>query len=86
MLIFQHSGPGRHTRSQLAPDAGEVTDIPERFLRRRAPALPEVSERAGWSDEALICQSGSCEGCGSEVRSWSKRAECPVCGNAVGCT
>ena len=44
MLIFEHSGPGRRTRSQIAPDAGEVTDIPGRFLRQRPPALPEVSE------------------------------------------
>ena len=49
-------------------------------------ALPVKAERADWSDEALICQSGSCGGCGAEVRSWSKRAECPVCGSAVGCT
>lgn len=49
-------------------------------------ALPVASERAGWSDEALICQAGSCNGCGAEVRSWSKRAECPVCRTAVGCT
>lgn len=49
-------------------------------------ALPIEAERAGWREEALICQSGVCGGCGSEVRSWSKRAQCPVCGNAVGCT
>lgn len=49
-------------------------------------ALPVKSERHEWSDEALICQSGTCDGCNTDVRSWSKRAECPVCGNAVGCT
>ena len=37
-------------------------------------------------DEALICQSGTCSGCDTDIRSWSKRAECPVCGQAVACT
>jgi len=32
-------------------------------------ALPVETERAQWSDEALICQSGACGGCGAEVRS-----------------
>jgi glycine dehydrogenase subunit 2 len=44
MLIFEQSRPGRHTATHGAPNAGEVTDIPERFLRREPPALPEVSE------------------------------------------
>ena len=46
-------------------------------------AMPVESERAEWSDEALICQSGTCGGCNADIRSWSKRAECPVCGRAV---
>jgi glycine dehydrogenase subunit 2 len=44
MLIFDHSRPGRRTTSHLAPNAGEVADIPARFLRQAPPALPEVSE------------------------------------------
>jgi len=44
MLIFDLSRPDRRTGSQIAPNAGEVDDIPERFLRRRPPALPAVSE------------------------------------------
>jgi glycine dehydrogenase subunit 2 len=44
MLIFEHSEPGRRTRTQIAPGSGEVTDIPERLLRTSPPALPEVSE------------------------------------------
>ena len=49
-------------------------------------ALPVKAERGDWSDEALICQAGDCTSCGASVRSWSKRAECPVCGATVGCT
>jgi hypothetical protein len=36
-----------------------------------------------WADDAAICQSGKCESCDSEVRSWAKRAICPVCGSKV---
>lgn len=49
-------------------------------------ALPVETERAPWSDEGPICQSGTCGSCGFAVRSWSKRAECPVCANPVYCT
>ena len=49
-------------------------------------ALPVAAERSEWSDEAGICQSGTCGSCGAEIQSWSKLAECPVCGAAVGCT
>jgi glycine dehydrogenase subunit 2 len=44
MLIFEQSRPGRGTRTQRAPNAGDVPDIPRRFLRTSPPALPEVSE------------------------------------------
>src|SRR5688572_12353363 len=44
MLIFEKSRPARQNRAQaLAPRAG-ATDLPERFLRRTPPLLPEVSE------------------------------------------
>lgn len=49
-------------------------------------ALPVESERADWAEGVPICQSGTCESCGAEVRCWSKRAECPVCATAVYCT
>jgi hypothetical protein len=39
-----------------------------------------------WHDGSSICQSGTCNSCGRAVRSWAKRAKCPVCGNAVYCT
>ncbi|HSQ03060.1 MAG TPA: aminomethyl-transferring glycine dehydrogenase subunit GcvPB, partial [Burkholderiales bacterium] len=44
MLIFERSRPGRRNRVQ-APVAGDAgLAIPERFLRRSPPWLPEVSE------------------------------------------
>lgn len=47
-------------------------------------ALPE--ERAHWSADAPICQSGKCGKCTARVRSWAKNALCPICGKAVYCT
>ena len=44
MLIFDHSRPGRRTRTQ-APGARSVPEaLPERFRRAVLPSLPEVSE------------------------------------------
>ncbi len=44
MLIFELSQPGRSAAAQL-PAAGDVpADLPERFRRRSATGLPEVSE------------------------------------------
>jgi glycine dehydrogenase subunit 2 len=42
-LIFEHSRPGRRAAAQAPPDRAEV-DVPERFLRKAPPRLPEVSE------------------------------------------
>lgn len=44
MLIFEHSRPGRCNPSQAPATAADVTDIPDGMLRRKPPALPEVSE------------------------------------------
>ncbi|MBF0136935.1 MAG: aminomethyl-transferring glycine dehydrogenase subunit GcvPB [Magnetococcales bacterium] len=48
MVIFAKSRPGRHNPVQMpalsAPLADLADDIPERFHRRAAPLLPEVSE------------------------------------------
>src|SRR4051812_12670257 len=41
-LIFQHSRPGRSATAQQPPAA--ACDIPEQWLRKTAPVLPEVSE------------------------------------------
>jgi len=35
---------------------------------------------SGWAPDVPVCQSGVCEGCGSQVRSWAKHMLCPVCG------
>lgn len=43
-LIFQQSQPGRKAAAQIPRDLSEKTDIPEQFLRRDVPRLPEVSE------------------------------------------
>lgn len=44
LLIFEHSRPGRvnttHTQRSPAP----ANNIPDKFLRKKAPRLPEVSE------------------------------------------
>nr|VFJ62895.1 MAG: glycine dehydrogenase subunit 2 [Candidatus Kentron sp. FW] len=44
MLIFEQSQAGRVNGAQIPIERAEVTDIPHRFLRRRRPPLPEVSE------------------------------------------
>ena len=43
-LIFEQSTAGRINNAQYLRDAGSIDDIPEAFLRRKSPALPEVSE------------------------------------------
>jgi glycine dehydrogenase subunit 2 len=44
MLIFDQSRPGRRAAAQAPREQAGLDDLPERFLRRRPPALPEVSE------------------------------------------
>ena len=44
MLIFEHSRPGRRNPVQAPATEANVSDIPEGFLRKEPPALPEVSE------------------------------------------
>src|SRR3990167_6822085 len=44
MLIFEHSQTGRRNYSQAPQAKAEVKDIPEKFLRKKRPLLPEVSE------------------------------------------
>ncbi|GAB6043793.1 aminomethyl-transferring glycine dehydrogenase subunit GcvPB [Endothiovibrio diazotrophicus] len=44
MLIFEHSSPGRRAAAQAPAEVEGVDDIPERFLRKAPPRLPEVSE------------------------------------------
>jgi hypothetical protein len=36
--------------------------------------------RDGWAPGVPICQSGTCESCGNELRSWAKHMLCPICG------
>jgi glycine dehydrogenase subunit 2 len=44
MLIYEHSQPGRRAYAQAPKQRTGLEDIPERFRRKQAPALPEVSE------------------------------------------
>ena len=44
MLIFEHSRPGHVNLAQCPADAPLPDDLPERFLRRTPPRLPEVGE------------------------------------------
>nr|VFK13523.1 MAG: glycine dehydrogenase (decarboxylating) beta subunit [Candidatus Kentron sp. LPFa]VFK26997.1 MAG: glycine dehydrogenase (decarboxylating) beta subunit [Candidatus Kentron sp. LPFa] len=44
MLIFEQSQTGRVNGAQMPVEHAEPTDIPPRFLRKRRPRLPEVSE------------------------------------------
>jgi glycine dehydrogenase subunit 2 len=43
-LIFEKAHPGRVARAQLPPEAPAADDLPQELLRRKRPALPEVSE------------------------------------------
>ncbi len=43
MLIFEHSTPGRRATAQAPATLAEI-DLPERFQRKSATGLPEVSE------------------------------------------
>jgi glycine dehydrogenase subunit 2 len=44
MLIFEQSQTGRRNPSQAPVAHADVSDIPERFRRKKRPLLPEVSE------------------------------------------
>jgi len=44
MLIYQQSQPGRRAYAQAPKQRAGLEDIPDQFLRKQAPALPEVSE------------------------------------------
>ena len=33
-----------------------------------------------WASGVPICQSGTCDGCGLQLRSWAKHMSCSVCG------
>jgi hypothetical protein len=47
-------------------------------------ALPEAAEP--WAEDVPLCQSGPCGACGADMRSWAKKAICPICGAPVGLT
>ena len=44
MLIFERSRPGRTSPAQIPAAQAAVVDIPEKFLRKKPPLLPEASE------------------------------------------
>ncbi|MCK5718674.1 MAG: aminomethyl-transferring glycine dehydrogenase subunit GcvPB [Thiomargarita sp.] len=44
MLIFEKSGIGRKISSQYHANIPRINDIPEKYLRKKPPLLPEVSE------------------------------------------
>ncbi|MDH5649072.1 MAG: aminotransferase class V-fold PLP-dependent enzyme, partial [Gammaproteobacteria bacterium] len=44
MLIFEHSVKQRQNKAQAPHSDSDVSDIPEQFMRKQLPALPEVSE------------------------------------------
>ena len=44
MLIYEQSQPGRRAYAQAPRQRLGLEDIPERFRRKQAPAMPEVSE------------------------------------------
>ena len=44
MLIFERSRPGRTSPAQIPAAQAAVVDIPEKFLRKTPPLLPEASE------------------------------------------
>lgn len=44
MLIFEHSHKGRRSSAQMPHAGDDSVDLPEKFLRKEPPGLPEVSE------------------------------------------
>lgn len=44
MLIFEHARPGRRNYSQAPTTTASTEGIPDQFLRKKQPLLPEVSE------------------------------------------
>ncbi|MGE5242055.1 MAG: aminomethyl-transferring glycine dehydrogenase subunit GcvPB, partial [Bacteroidota bacterium] len=44
MLIFEQSQTNRRNPSQAPLTKAAIKDIPEKFLRKKRPLLPEVSE------------------------------------------
>ncbi len=44
MLIFEHSHKGRQSTAQMPHAGDDSIDLPEKFLRKAQPGLPEVSE------------------------------------------
>ncbi len=44
MLIFEYSKDGRANMAQIPRNVDSVTDLPDAFLRKTPPGLPEVSE------------------------------------------
>lgn len=44
MVIFEKSQPGRYAFAQAPSQTVDVSDIPDTFLRKDKPCLPEVSE------------------------------------------
>jgi len=44
MLIYEESQSGRRAYAQAPKQPADVTDIPDKFLRKQIPSLPEVSE------------------------------------------
>jgi glycine dehydrogenase subunit 2 len=43
-VIFEHSRPGRRNTSQAPQIEANIADIPDKWLRKQQPLLPEVSE------------------------------------------
>ena len=56
MLIFGHSRPNRSANAQMLPAQANVSVIPERFLRKSKPLLPEVSELDAVRHYTLLSQ------------------------------
>jgi hypothetical protein len=67
----------------LLADAEKVEDEPWSidFI-----ALQDSSQPIKYDDDYPICESGECTRCKSLVRSWAKRAICPICKTKVYCT
>ena len=41
---------------------------------------PADEAHGPWAAGVPICQSGTCDGCGLQIRSWAKHMLCSVCG------
>jgi hypothetical protein len=59
------------------------TAIPGKGIEHNGLITYVAKGAPGFSDHTPLFQSGTCKPCNIHLKSWSKRATCPRCGNPV---